>query len=268
MAGYTEKRLLVDIGVNLTSKRFQSDLDQVIQRALQAGVDKLIITGTSVDESELALTIQKLYPQMLYSTAGIHPHNAKEFDACSIQRLDALLAQPSVVAVGETGLDYNRNFSEPSEQRNCFEQQLILAADKQMPVFLHQRDAHEDFVMLLSRYIDQLPSAVAHCFTGSADEMEAYLDMGLYIGITGWICDERRGAELKKLVNQIPLERLMIETDAPYLLPRDIRPKPKPSRNEPAFLSHICQVVSECYQLPYEVIAEHTAQNSQRVFNL
>lgn len=263
-----ESVLLVDIGVNLTSSRFKNDLDDVIRKAQDSGVDKMIVTGTDIYESQQARDLTVKYNDVLYSTAGIHPHNAKEFDNNSIEQLSTLLNTKSVVAVGECGLDFNRNFSTPEAQRYCFEEQLKLAVEKQRPVFLHQRDAHEEFVSILSSYIEKLPAAVAHCFTGNKNELDSYLEMGLYIGVTGWVCDERRGKELKSILSDIPLERLMIETDAPYLLPRDIRPKPKSSRNEPVYLPHICQVVADSYNLPYDVIAETTYKNSIEFFSI
>ncbi|MCK4711023.1 MAG: TatD family hydrolase [Gammaproteobacteria bacterium] len=263
-----EKGLLVDIGVNLTSNRFDKDIDEVIKSAVEAGVGKMVVTGTNIHESEKAVALIQKYPGVLYSTAGIHPHDAKTFSKGSISELSRLLENDNVVAVGECGLDFNRNFSTPSDQLICFEAQLELAVEKQMPVFLHQRDAHKDFIKILSSYIDQLPAAVAHCFTGSGNELKAYLEMGLYIGITGWVCDERRGQELRSILNTIPLDRLMFETDAPYLLPRDVKPKPKSNRNEPKYLSHICQVVADSYAVDFAVIAEKSYQNSDRFFNL
>ena len=260
--------MLVDIGVNLTSSRFEKDLDAVLQRAASAGVEQMVVTGTSITESARATELCAKYPAQLLSTAGIHPHNAKEFTPDSVNKLSSLLEQKQVVAVGECGLDFNRNFSPAEDQLVCFEAQLKLAVDKQMPVFLHQRDAHKDFVEIMSRYIDKLPAAVAHCFTGNEVELLTYLEMGLYIGVTGWICDERRGGELQQIVNKIPLDRLMIETDAPYLLPRNLKPKPKSNRNEPLYLPHICQTVAHCYGLSFAEIETNTYKNSRNFFAL
>lgn len=260
--------MLIDIGVNLTSKRFEKDFDEMMQRAAASGVSKMVVTGTNIAESNSAMALSDKYPDILYSTAGIHPHNAKEFDKNSLSQLSELLDKRAVVAIGECGLDFNRNFSEPVDQLACFEAQLELAVEKQVPVFLHQRDAHDDFTEVLSKYINKIPRAIAHCFTGSGSELNSYLEMGLYIGITGWVCDERRGQELRSIVNTIPLDRLMIETDAPYLLPRDLKPKPKSSRNESKYLPHICQTVADCYSLPYEVIEEHCYRNSVNFFKL
>jgi len=260
--------LLVDIGVNLTSKQFEKDTNEVIQRALQSGVGKMIVTGTNLLESEKALQLNKQYPGVLYSTAGIHPHHAKEFSPGLVTKLASLLEEDSVRALGECGLDFNRNFSTPAAQLICFEAQLELAVEKNAAVFLHQRDAHQDFIAILSKYIEKLPAAVAHCFTGNQKELQCYLEMGLYIGITGWICDDRRGQVLSSIVNQIPLDKLMIETDAPYLLPGDMQPKPRSRRNEPAFLPHICQAVAACYQQPYALIEQHSYHNSMHFFGI
>ena len=148
-----------------------------------------------------------------------------------------------MVAIGECGLDFNRNFSAHEQQEYAFDAQLALAAELQMPVFLHCRDAHERFVAVLKPRIARLPGAVVHCFTGTADELAECPDMGLSVGITGWVCDERRGMTLRELLPQIPADRLLLETDAP-LLPRDMRPRPTSRRNEPCFLPHIVQQVA------------------------
>ena len=260
--------MLVDIGVNLTSSRFDKDLNEVLKKAASVQVGQIIVTGTNISESIKAAELGDKYPAQLFSTAGIHPHNAKEFNPHSINELSSLLELKQTVAVGECGLDFNRNFSPAEDQLVCFEAQLQLAVDKQMPVFLHQRDAHKEFTTILSRYIDKLPAAVAHCFTGTEVELLTYLEMGLSIGVTGWICDERRGAELQRIVSKIPLDRLMIETDAPYLLPRSLRPKPKSNRNEPSYLPHICQTVADCYDLSFAEIEAATYKNSQKFFAL
>jgi TatD DNase family protein len=259
---------LVDIGVNLGHDRFDADRETVMQRAREAGVTRFIVTGTSVTASVRALDLAQARPSEIFATAGIHPHHAAEFDAHTRDALRALLAHESVVAVGECGLDYYRDFSPRDKQRDAFVAQLELAAELDRPVFLHQRDAHEDFLQLLAPLIARVPGGVAHCFTGGPRELAAYLELGLHIGITGWICDERRGAALRGAVPEIPLERLLIETDAPYLLPRDITPKPKSHRNEPAYLPHILERVAALRSEPVELLAAATRQNSERLFRL
>lgn len=239
---------LIDIGVNLTGRSFQNDHSAVIDRALASGVSQMVVTGTNLQHSESAIELCDLNHGILYSTAGVHPHHAKEWSDKTAHQIHNLLDHSAVRAIGECGLDYNRNFSEPKDQRKCFEAQLELAADAQLPVFLHQRDAHEDFLAIVNRWRDQLVGGVAHCFTGTADEAKAYVDIDLKIGVTGWICDERRGTSLQQAVQEIPLQSMMIETDAPYLIPRDLPKDTMQSlqdrRNEPLVLPHVCKALA------------------------
>jgi len=259
---------MIDIGVNLTNSRFDKDLDKVIENAQSAGVEKLIVTGTNLTESEQALALAKDYPNFIYSTAGVHPHDAKTFNADTLIALRAVAKQPQVKAIGECGLDFNRNFSTPAQQESAFIQQLELAVELQLPVFLHERDANERFIELLTPYIKQLPNAVLHCFTGNQTALERCLILDLHIGITGWICDERRGQHLVDLVKLIPTNRLMIETDSPYLLPRTMRPKPKSSRNEPKYLPYIAQVIAQARGQEVQTLIKDTTTTSEYFFNL
>lgn len=229
---------MFDIGLNLTSSQFAKDRDDVVARALAAGVKGLLLTGTNLHESQQAQRLAQNYPHC-WSTAGVHPHDSSQWQAATEEAVVALASQPEVVAIGECGLDFNRNFSTPQEQERAFDAQLRIAAELQMPVFMHCRDAHTRFLAILEPWLDKLPGAVLHCFTGTRKEMQDCIDRGLYIGITGWVCDERRGLELRELLPFIPAEKLLIETDAPYLLPRDLSPKPASRRNEPAYLPHI-----------------------------
>ncbi|ANI29584.1 DNase TatD [Yersinia entomophaga] len=259
---------MFDIGVNLTSTQFAKDRHQVVERAKEAGVAGLLITGTSAEESHEAALLAAQYPDYCWSTAGVHPHHASSWNASVEQQIHALAASPSVVAVGECGLDFNRNFSTPVEQETAFTAQLALAAELSLPVFLHCRDAHHRFVHLLSPWLEKLPAAVVHCFTGSASELDDCLSLGLSVGMTGWVCDERRGLELRALLPRIPAERLLLETDAPYLLPRDLHPKPASRRNEPCFLPHIVRQVAAWREEDPEWLGQKTAENARRVFRL
>src|SRR5262245_50360377 len=184
---------LVDIGINLAHRSFDRDRAAVVERAAAAGVATMVVTGTSVEASRRAADLARAHPGRLYATAGVHPHDAKRCDATTIDRLRALAAEPGVVAVGECGLDYNRDFSPRPVQDRWFEAQVALAADLGLPLFLHERDAHARFVEILRPYRPRLAAAVVHCFTGTAAELDAYLAMDLHVGVTGWICDERRG---------------------------------------------------------------------------
>ncbi len=259
---------LVDIGVNLTNKAFRSDRQAVLDRAKSAGVEMIVITGTTVPESQAAAELAATQPNWLYATAGLHPHHASDWNVDCATAILALSQSPQVVAMGECGLDFNRNFSTPEQQLTCLEAQLELAAQTQLPVFLHERDASDALLSILQRHRPKLQAAVVHCFTGSAEALRAYLDLDLYIGITGWVCDERRGKPLQELLPQIPLDRLLLESDAPYLIPRSIRPKPKSGRNEPAYLVHVLATVAECLGLPAEEVAAKTTQNAKTFFGL
>jgi TatD DNase family protein len=265
------KGTLIDIGVNLTNKRFEKDREDVIRRAQIAQLNGLLITGTSVEESQKALALcqhyQTIFPDFLYSTSGVHPHDADQVSADYLDQLKLLAKQEQVKAIGECGLDFNRNFSEPAQQQKIFREQVALASELQMPLFLHQRDAFEPWFSTLSPYLSKVPAMVAHCFTGSKSELTQCIAADMYIGITGWLCDERRGQSLRDIVSLIPLDRLLIETDAPYLTPRTIRPKPKSSRNEPCYLPFIVKEIASITGLDQEEIAWQTSRNAEKVFD-
>ena len=263
---------LIDIGVNLSHNSFRDDIPELLQRAQQANVAQCILTGTDEQESAQVAALSEQFsadfPAMLYATAGVHPHAAKTFTSSTLATLKALADSPYVVAIGETGLDFNRNYSSPKDQERAFEAQLALSAELQLPVFMHERDAHQRQYEILKHYRDQLTNGVIHCFTGDKTALFNYLDMDLHIGITGWICDERRGEELQQLVHNIPLGRLMLETDAPYLLPRTIQPKPKDRRNEPALLPWVLKSVAQHRPETETEIASAIQKTTQAFFNL
>lgn len=256
---------LIDIGANLTHESFDVDRDAVLQRAADAGVTQLVLTGASREHSPKALALAQTRPGVLFATAGVHPHHALEYtDECDAELRD-LLAHDAVVAVGECGLDYFRDLAPRPAQRRAFERQLQIAVDLRAagtpkPLFLHQRDAHEDFVAVMRNFDGQLGPAVVHCFTGTRKELFDCLDRDWHIGITGWLCDERRGGHLRELVPHIPADRLMIETDAPYLLPRTVKPTPSHRRNEPMYLAHINdEIARDCAESPASTAARTSA---------
>jgi TatD DNase family protein len=259
--------MLIDIGANLTHDSFDHDFDDVLQRAHDAGVTQLVVTGASIQGSEQATELANRHEQ-LFATAGIHPHHAQETTREAIAGLKGLLEDDRVKAVGETGLDFFRDFSPRPAQIKSFEQHIELAIETGLPMFLHERDAHPTFAEVLSGYRDDLGDLVVHCFTGEKEALYAYLDLDCHIGITGWICDERRGQHLLTLVKDIPAKRLMIETDAPYLMPRNIKPKPKTRRNEPQYLKMVCETVAECRSAAVEKVASQTSDNARRFFSL
>ncbi len=256
-----------DIAVNLSSSQFRHDLEEVIVRAADAGVRDLIAVASDLEESRQLQSLIQAHPG-IRTTAGVHPHYASRFDADSPQQLRQLCGHPAVVAVGECGLDYNRDFSPRADQRRAFSAQLKLACDLAKPVLMHCRDAGDDFQAMVHEHRPNLSGGVLHCFTGTEQELYQALDLDLFIGITGWVCDERRGQELARLVPMIPAERLLLETDAPYLLPRDLRPKPKSRRNEPRWLPHIANKVAELRNESLESLSYQCQLNAKRLFQV
>lgn len=260
--------MLVDIGLNLSADRYEADRPGVVARAVAAGVERLVLTGTSVAESAAVVRLAREHAPWCRATVGVHPHDARHLDASGLDALRALLREPGVVAVGETGLDFNRNFSPPADQERAFEWQIGLAGETGLPLFLHERDAADRELALLRASRNTWRDGVLHCFTGTREALFAYLDLGLYIGITGWICDERRGQDLAALVKHIPEDRLLLETDGPWLLPRDLPGRPKSGRNEPAFLPHIAATVARLRGESPQHVAAITTRNAQRLFRL
>ena len=257
----------IDIGANLTSKNFRHDLDQVLADSKAAGVSTIILTGSSESNSKASAELCKANPGFLYSTAGIHPHDASDFDnQNTTQTLKQLFELEWVVAVGECGLDFNRDFSPRDKQRDCFEAHLELAAENGLPLFLHERDAFDEFLAFMKQARGRVSRGVVHCFTGTREQAHAYLDLDLHLGITGWICDERRGEHLREVVKTIPVNRLMIETDCPYLAPRDFRPKIK--RNEPKYLPHILKTVAMCRGEAPEELAQQILATTRDFFEI
>ena len=259
---------LIDIGANLTHESFRHDFDAVLDRARAHGVIQMIVTGASHAGSEHALDLARAHPGMLHATAGVHPHHAIDYTDVTDARLRELALASEVRAVGETGLDYNRNYSPRDVQLHVFERQLQIAAGVGKPLFLHQRDAHQDFLALLKRYRDKVPAAVVHCFTDTREALHDYLALDCHIGITGWICDERRGTHLREFVREIPANRLMVETDAPYLLPRTVQPQPSHRRNEPMYLKHICEEIARDRGEPVEVTAANSTAAAAAFFGI
>ncbi|MCL1146423.1 TatD family hydrolase [Shewanella marinintestina] len=258
----------MDIAVNLIGSSLEKDIQRVVDDAKQHDVTSMVVIGSHLEESQHAMTLCQQFPEQLFSTAGVHPHHASEWNLDSVNAIRQLATAPCVVAIGECGLDYNRDFSPRDIQRQVFADQLALAVELNMPVLMHERDAHADFLAILKEYRPQLPAALLHCFTGNKASLEAYIEQDLYLGVTGWVCDERRGQELASIVPLIPNERILIETDSPYLIPRSMRPKPKSSKNEPKYLPYIAQYIADLKQQPLELFAGQTYFNSRTFFGL
>ncbi|WP_231489489.1 TatD family hydrolase [Billgrantia saliphila] len=258
---------LADIGANLTHASFDRDFDAVLGRARAANVTTLIVTGTDLAHAEQAVELARRVTG-LYATAGVHPHDASGWDSALASAMRELHRLPEVVAVGECGLDFNRNFSTPAEQERAFEAQLGLAAESGKPLFLHERDAGRRMNEMLRAWRDDIVDAVIHCFTADRETLFSYLDMDLHIGLTGWICDERRGHHLRELVGEIPLERMMVETDSPYLLPRNLPAKLKGRRNEPSLLPWIVREIAHWRGDDDATLARATHDTARAFFRL
>lgn len=252
-----------DIGVNLSSDQFAKDRADVVSRARIAGVENMLLIGSNIEDSRHAIALANEFS--LVASAGIHPHDSKSANADFCQTIQSLSSHKEVVAIGECGLDYNRDFSPRDKQREVFAAQVALANKLNKPLYMHQRDAHHDFIAIVKEA--KVPGVV-HCFTDSEEALEAYLELGFYIGITGWLCDERRGDALRKLLPRIPLEKLLFETDAPYLLPRNIKPKPKSRRSEPLHIEYVVEQAAELYGLPTEDVANAAFANAHHLFGL
>ena len=263
--------MYIDIGINLTNKQFAGEYDEVIVRSISAGVEQILLTGTNVRSSKEALALAKEYPETLFATAGIHPHEANTMNAESIKILASLLKEKKVVAVGECGLDFDRDFSPRPVQESCFHAQLSLAEEVQKPLFLHERAAFDRFIAILKEH-SSLPEGVVHCFTGQLKEAKTYLEMGYYIGFTGAITDMRRFAALEEVVRYVPLDRMLIETDAPFMMPKNVPTRQlsyhQQRRNEPAFLPYVAQTIAHYKGVPLKAVADKTRENAEALFKL
>lgn len=253
---------MFDIAVNLADSQLRDQADQVLQDAREAGVEQCLLIGTDIEESQWLADRAEAWSMPF--TAGIHPHYVAQAEADWQAKLAELIRHPLCAAVGETGLDWFRMLSPRDTQVKMCEQQLSMAEETDKPVYLHDRDASNDLYALVKNF----PGirGVVHCFTGDSTALEAYLDLGLSIGITAWCLDERRGQALAELVPAIPDDRLMIETDAPYLAPRTLRPRPK--RNEPKFLPHIIEGIAALRGQTSEHLKQVTCDNAKKLFRV
>jgi len=257
----------IDIGINLTNKQFFNEHEEIINRALDNGVEQMILTGTSLRGSKESAAIAEEYPEILFSTAGIHPHDAKSFNEQSIPGLRKLLQLDYVISVGECGLDFDRDFSPRPIQEKCYQAQLELSIEINKPLFLHERSAFKRFNEITDDYRSQLPEAVVHCFTGTLEQAKNYLDKGFYLGFTGAISDDRRFKHLEDVIRYVPLDRMMIETDAPFMLPKNM-PRMQNRRNEPSFLPYVAQTIAYLKKISIAEVADETTETARKFFRL
>ena len=260
--------LLADSCFNINHESFKNDLGDILDAANNVGVEYFFCPASKEKEIEDLINLSESYQKNIFCSIGIHPHNASDLKPNTIENLKKYLGNQHVKAIGEIGLDYYRNFQSPEIQKKCFNAFLELASTNQYPVFLHHREAFSDFYPMIKNCIGEVPDSIVHCFTGTKSELKKFLDLGLYIGITGWICDPKRGADLREIIKYIPLDRLLIETDAPYLVPKNMVNKPRNNRNEPLFLEHIANDISELLNIDKALLAEETTNNFKKLFRI
>ena len=261
MAGF------IDIACNFTHESFKHNLDEVINNAEEAGVEKFVLLCASLADLNPIKVIQNHAPEKYFISAGIHPHHATEILEITYNELITKLKSIHPNAIGETGLDYFRNISPPNIQKKSFSMHIEIAKELNLPLYLHQRDAHSDFIRLIKENITNFPKFVVHCFTGNQEELNEYLGLGAYIGLTGWICDAKRNIDLRHSIKNIPIEKMMIETDSPYLIPKNLMVKPKKNINEPKFLPHIANEICEITGYGLEELKLATRNNALEFFS-
>ena len=261
MAGF------IDIACNFTHESFKHNLDEVINNAEQEGVEKFVLLCASLADIDPIKVIQDNAPEKYFISAGIHPHHATEILEINHDALLNKLKSISPNAIGETGLDYFRNISPPDIQKKSFGMHIEIAKELSLPLYLHQRDAHGDFIRIIKENISNFPKFVVHCFTGTQAELDEYLELGAYIGLTGWICDAKRNIDLRKSIKNIPIEKMMIETDSPYLIPKNLMVKPKKNVNEPKYLPHIANEICELTGYDLEELKSATSNNAIEFFS-
>ncbi len=251
--------MLIDTHCHLFYTELKNDLSAVLNRAKTMGVTRLITIGTNIEDSRECFALSETYDN-IYGTAGVHPHDANDVSEDFCEQLADLMTGKHMVALGEMGLDYYRNLSSPETQRTIFRQQMQLAQALKKPVVFHNREADKDMIQILSEFPEV--KGVAHCFSSDVDTAKAFLDMGYYISFSGNLTF--RNSHLPEVVKNIPLDRVMVETDSPYLSPVPFRGKP----NEPGRTRFVAEKLAEIHDLPFEEIAKHTTENVVELFRL
>ena len=257
---------IADIACNFTSERFDNDIDKVIDRAMSNKITKFGLICSRISDMDRLIEIYNKYSEDMFFSIGVHPHHANEVNDEYLKKLKEIIRINEPHAIGETGLDFFRNLSTYEEQIFAFEEQIQIAINLNKPLFLHQRDSHDDFIKILKKYSSNINKAVVHCFTGTQEQLDDYLELDCYIGVTGWICDEKRNVELRKTIKNIPLSKLMVETDSPYLIPKDLADKPKNNRNEPSNLNHIVSEIALLMQIDEKILRKQTYKNTINFF--
>lgn len=273
---------LIDGGVNLTNGRFNQmpqQSDYVVGRALAAGVQKMVVTGLKWHLCKAAVMMSKTRPNILYAAVGIHPHFVKDdWNEKTAEGLEELIKDPGVVAVGECGLDFNKDFSPRELQETAFKKQVELAVRYKKTLLVHDRDAHQNILDILKDFDTALPPVVIHCFTGTADQIKAYIERGYYIGVTGYLCKEKYGLPLREAIKDgtLPLNRIVVQTNAPYMTPNAPRDELDPVsqtlldhccvENEPCTLSIVVRTIAKCISQEPRQVADALTETTMKVY--
>jgi TatD DNase family protein len=256
---------LFDSHCHLDDKAYRKDLARVIDRARQAGVARMMTVGVNKKTALRAVELAKSQPG-IYASVGFHPHDASQCSADELDFLTELAQNPRVMAWGEIGLDYNRMYSPREDQERWFIRQLQIAAELNLPVIFHERDTNGRFLEILKTDFKNKSAGVVHCFSGTAPELEAYLDLGLHIGITGILTLKARGADLREMIPKIPANQMVVETDAPYLTPAP--EKYHKRRNEPAFVKSVLLKLAEAREEDPDQLAQIIWDNTNRLYRI
>ncbi|MDY7035880.1 MAG: TatD family hydrolase [Thermodesulfobacteriota bacterium] len=254
--------MLIDSHAHLDMKEFNSDRQQILDRALKGGITNIITIGVDLSSSYEALELANKY-DFIFSSIGFHPHNADKMDPSDLKALCELVSDPNIVAWGEIGLDFYHHRSPPDKQVDVFEQQLEMAAHFNLPVIIHDRDAHREVLKILQKREKGHNKGVIHCYSGDYDLAIAFIEMGYYISIPGTVT-YKKAFQIQDVAARIPLEYMLVETDAPFLAPVPKRGK----RNEPLLVTHTAKKIAQLRNMDFNEIAHHTSENTRRLFKL
>jgi len=254
--------LLIDTHAHLDSSRFNKDRAEVIKNARDSGVSYIVNIGADLRSSRYSVKLAREYP-FIFATVGIHPHDAISLDANVLAELEKLAGEEKVVAIGEIGLDYYYDHSPRDIQRAAFIDQLVLAKKLNLPIVVHSREAEEDTISILKEHYRQGGTGILHCFSGSLKMAREALELGFYLAFGGIVTFKNAGG-LLEVLEELPLDRILLETDCPYLSPVPYRGK----RNEPAYLPYVAEKIGEIKGVSLEEVAEITTANAIRVYNL
>ncbi len=252
-----------DIGINLFCRQFDTP-ERIIEEAASQGIC-CILTGSDDEENHLVADFVAAH-RMVYGTCGIHPHQADRMSVEALHFIQEAQKKPGIVAVGECGLDYDRMFSSRENQVKCLEKHMEIALETGKPMFLHEREAFQDLSAMFRHTPDLCRRSVVHCFTGNAEQLSSYLEMGFMIGITGWICDDRRAGELRKAVSILPPERVMIETDSPYLTPKNVKGLDRV--NVPGNIRYVARDLALYMHMDEEELIRTALKNTSAFFSI